>query len=250
LNYSSQGNKVGEVIILILLIMFFSGQLLVVGLYGSIIGLLIGFADLKFVNSRINKFQLSISEKYDIYLNDDEWFIRWFYYPSYSIANRSFQLADKIKNTILRNGVKFTLVAECLIIYVYIFIFGLILLLLLGAARGGSSGSSGSSESSGSSGSNSSKNPLGETHRYESNIYDNTITSLKDGCGAKVGELKSYYFDNNRQAIKDKNGKVVGELDSNYFLMDDNKQAIKDENGNLIGHIEDGWGGTRRIKLY
>lgn len=141
MNDSNHGNKIGEVIFLIILLYVFAPAMLVMGTYGLIIGLLIGFVGLEFVTSRINKFQLLISEKYNIYLNDDEWFTRWFLYPPYSIANRSFQLADKIQYPTLRTGVKFALVVDSILFVVYMIILWFILS-LLGDALSSSGGSS------------------------------------------------------------------------------------------------------------
>ena len=149
---SSLVEKVGEAIFLIFLLYIAGVQLILLGIPALIIGLLIGFAGLDFVTSRINKFQLLISEKYYSYLNNDAWLIRCFLIIPFSIANRSFQLADKIQNTILRSGVKFALVIDIIylivVVAMVVIIMWIIISLLGGSLSGGSTGVGGGSSSS------------------------------------------------------------------------------------------------------
>ena len=227
MNDSNHGNKIGEVIFLIILLYVFAPAMLVMGTYGLIIGLLIGFVGLEFVTSRINKFQLLISEKYNIYLNDDEWFTRWFLYPPYSIANRSFQLADKIQYPTLRTGVKFALVVDSILFVVYMIILWFILSLLGSALSDGFS-------SGGSSSGNRPSSPMHETYRTEKSYYTGD-TILKDKNGKRVGTVSKTVYDD-RQIIQDANGKYAGDLRTTVW--DDDRQIIRDSSGEHAGDIK------------
>lgn len=232
------GKTILHIIILCLSILF----TIVLFLYppfiiGFIFSLIIGFLGLDFYDSRVDKFQLWVSKKYNLYttdyngLDDDKWYSKYPLVLVSSIANRCFQLADKIQNSKTRAAIKSGLIFYLTIIFsfvsfiiiVWILEIYLILWLIGSAFSGGSSGGSTSGNSGGSSSGG-------------SDPFD-------------INKLDTNWLDPSRQYIQNKNGKVVGELDSDYFLFDDNK-AIKDENGNLVGHIEINSFGDRIIKKY
>ena len=118
-----------------------------------------GFLALEFISSLVNKFQIWISKKYNLYLNDDKWYIRYSLEFVFSIANRSLQLADKIRNPKLRIGIKFAIMVDficltiyltiCSVIYIIIFVFLFAIInSFIGGSSSGSGGEGGRSSSS------------------------------------------------------------------------------------------------------